>query len=126
MSWLLYALLIPFMFVALFLVLVVLIQRGRGGGLAGAFGGGGAQTAFGAKTGDVLTWVTAATFGIFLVLCVSLNLTAQTVSKELKGATGAASSGAGKPASSTPAQAPTTAPAAPAGPESAPTTAPSN
>ena len=39
------------------MILVVLIQRPKGGGLAGAFGGvGGAQqTAFGAKVGDVLT-----------------------------------------------------------------------
>lgn len=42
----------------LFLILVVLLQRGRGGGLAGAFGGAGGQSAFGTKAGDVFTKIT--------------------------------------------------------------------
>src|SRR5438045_8550336 len=62
--------------VCLFLVLLVLIQKGRGGGLSGAFGGAGGNTAFGAKTGDVLTWATSVVFGIFLVLAITLNLLA--------------------------------------------------
>ncbi|NQV28832.1 MAG: preprotein translocase subunit SecG [Rhodopirellula sp.] len=40
------------------LILVVLLQRGRGGGLAGAFGGLGGQSAFGTKAGDVFTKIT--------------------------------------------------------------------
>ena len=35
--------------VSLFLILVVLVQQGKGADLAGAFGGGGSQTAFGAS-----------------------------------------------------------------------------
>src|SRR5438045_6997310 len=62
--------------VCLFLVLLVLIQKGRGGGLSGAFGGAGGNTAFGSKTGDVLTWATSVVFGIFLVLAITLNLLA--------------------------------------------------
>ena len=46
------------MFVGLFMMLVVLIQRGRGGGLAGAFGGAGGSSAFGTKAGDVFTKIT--------------------------------------------------------------------
>jgi preprotein translocase subunit SecG len=42
----------------LFLIIVVLLQRGRGGGLAGAFGGMGGQSAFGTKAGDVFTRIT--------------------------------------------------------------------
>ncbi len=40
------------------LIGIVLIQRGKGGGLAGAFGGMGGSSAFGTKAGDVFTRVT--------------------------------------------------------------------
>lgn len=42
----------------LFLMFIILLQRGRGGGLAGALGGAGGQSAFGAKAGDVFTRIT--------------------------------------------------------------------
>ena len=56
-----------------FLMLVILIQRGRGSGLAGAFGGAGGSSAFGAKTGDVLTWATVIIAFFFLSLTVVAN-----------------------------------------------------
>jgi preprotein translocase subunit SecG len=72
--WSLYVLLL---LCALILILLILIQKGRGGGLSSAFGGGGGgSTAFGAKTGDVLTWATSIIFGIFMVVAVCLNLVA--------------------------------------------------
>jgi preprotein translocase subunit SecG len=74
MSGLFYVVMSLFIFVCLFLILLILIQKGRGGGLASAFGGGGANTAFGSKTGDVLTWTTSIVFGVFLLLAVALNL----------------------------------------------------
>jgi preprotein translocase subunit SecG len=52
------------------LVLIVLIQKGRGGGLSGAFGGAMASGILGSKTGDFLTWVTIMLAGIFLLLAV--------------------------------------------------------
>ncbi len=55
-----------------FLILLILIQRGRGGGLAGAFGGMGGQSAFGAKAGDVFTRVTVGVATLWIVLCVAL------------------------------------------------------
>ncbi len=58
---------------AILLMLVILLQRGRGVGLAGAFGGAGPTAAFGAKTGDVLTLVTIVGFGIFVLFAVLLN-----------------------------------------------------
>src|SRR5689334_870712 len=69
-----YACLTLFVVICLFLILLILIQKGRGGGLASAFGGGGGNTAFGSKTGDVLTWTTSVVFGIFLLLAIVLNL----------------------------------------------------
>lgn len=79
MTALLYTLLGLFIFICLVLVLLILIQKGRGGGLASAFGGGGGNTAFGSKTGDVLTWATSVVFGIFLLLAIILNLVANKI-----------------------------------------------
>ena len=55
---------------ALFLILLVLVQRGRGGGLAGALGGAGGQSAFGAKAGDTFTKITMWTAFFWIVFCV--------------------------------------------------------
>lgn len=56
-------------FAALVLVLVVLIQKGRGGGLSSAFGGIGSSL-LGTKTGDFLTWVTICLVTVWLLLSV--------------------------------------------------------
>ena len=69
-----YSILALLLTVAVLLVLLILIQKGRGGGLSGAFGGSGGSTAFGAKTGDVLTWATSVVFGVFILLAVVLDL----------------------------------------------------
>lgn len=63
-----------FLLASVLLILVVLIQRPQGGGLSGAFGAGAGsgQTAFGAKTGDALTWATVAMFVIWLLIAVTL------------------------------------------------------
>ena len=74
-SFLFYLTIVLFILVCIFLILLILIQKGRGGGLASAFGGGaGGHTAFGSKTGDVLTWATSVVFGVFVILAVALNL----------------------------------------------------
>ena len=52
------------------LILIILIQKGRGGGLSGAFGGAMASGILGSKTGDFLTWVTIVLAGVFLLLAV--------------------------------------------------------
>jgi len=52
------------------LILIVLIQKGRGGGLSGAFGGAMASGILGSKTGDFLTWVTIVLAGVFLTIAV--------------------------------------------------------
>lgn len=61
-----------FFIVSVLLILVVLIQKGRGGGLSGAFGGGMASGLLGSKTGDFLTWVTIGMVVVFLGLAVLL------------------------------------------------------
>jgi preprotein translocase subunit SecG len=55
---------------ALFLILLVLIQRGRGGGLAGALGGMGGQSAFGTKAGDFFTKFTVGVAAFWILLCI--------------------------------------------------------
>jgi preprotein translocase subunit SecG len=54
----------------LFLILIVLIQRGKGGGLAGAFGGTGGSSPFGSRAGDQFTrfTITVATFWLWVIL----------------------------------------------------------
>ena len=60
---------------SLFLILLVLIQRGRGGGLAGALGGMGGQSAFGTKAGDMFTRITVGVAAFWIVLCIlSINV----------------------------------------------------
>lgn len=53
---------------------LILIQRGKGGGLAGAFGGGGVEQAFGTRATTLAQKATAVLGGIYLVLSVVLGL----------------------------------------------------
>lgn len=55
---------------SIFLILLILVQRGKGGGLTGALGGMGGQSAFGAKAGDAFTKVTVVTSLIWITLCM--------------------------------------------------------
>lgn len=73
MSWGLWFMAFLIIAVCVILIGVILLQRGRGGGLAGAFGGGGGSAAFGAKTGDVFTWITVVMAAIFVLLTVVGN-----------------------------------------------------
>jgi preprotein translocase subunit SecG len=61
-----------FILAATALILVVLIQKGRGGGLSGALAGGMASGLLGSKTGDFLTWVTIVLAGVFIMFAVVL------------------------------------------------------
>lgn len=61
-----------FVLCCLALILIILVQKGRGGGLSAAFGGAGAGGVLGSKTGDFLTWVTIVLVGVFLGLAVLL------------------------------------------------------
>lgn len=59
-----------FILCSLVLILIILVQKGRGGGLSGALGGGMASGILGSKTGDFLTWVTIVVVGLFLLLAI--------------------------------------------------------
>lgn len=66
-----------FMLVSLGMVLIILVQRPQGGGLAGAFGGAGGSstdTVFGGRVGDALTVATVVAFALYLGLAIALNL----------------------------------------------------
>jgi len=73
MSWFQFFLAFLLIGISLLLMLIILLQRGRGGGLAGAFGGAGGSSAFGAKTGDVFTWITVGGIAVFVLLAVVSN-----------------------------------------------------
>jgi preprotein translocase subunit SecG len=63
------------MLVALFLILVVLAQKAKSdGGMGSALGGGMAEAAFGADTGNVLTTSTIRALIVFFVLTFALYL----------------------------------------------------
>lgn len=64
-------------FLSIFLILLVLVQRGRGGGLVGALGGPGGQSAFGSKSGDMFTWITIGTAALWGLLCIASVLWAK-------------------------------------------------
>ena len=61
---------IPLSVVSLFLILVILVQRGRGGGLTGALGGMGGQSAFGTKAGDLFTKITIIVALVWILLAM--------------------------------------------------------
>ena len=56
------------MVVSLLLMFVILLQRGRGGGLAGTFSEVRVQSAFGTKAGDVFTTITVVAAIIWVIL----------------------------------------------------------
>ncbi len=81
---------IVYVFVCLFLILVVLLQPGRGG-MGGAFGGGSSQTVFGGSgAGNFLTRLTAVCAALFMILSASLAYLSSSSDKSLLRATEAA------------------------------------
>jgi preprotein translocase subunit SecG len=65
--------------VCLFLIFVVLLQAGKGGGMGLAFGGGQAQTMFGGSgAGNFLTRATAITAVLFMLTSLTLAYLAST------------------------------------------------
>ena len=91
---------------------VILLQQGKGGDMAAAFGGGSSQAAFGARSGaTVLTRATTVLAVLFLVGALVLNVLAQ------RGPGSVVGGRAPQTATPTPAQAAPTAPPATATPQ---------
>jgi preprotein translocase subunit SecG len=68
-------LVILYVLVCIFLILVVLLQQGKGADLAGAFGGGGSQASFGPRTGtNIMHRLTTVSFVLFVVLSMTLAI----------------------------------------------------
>jgi preprotein translocase subunit SecG len=61
--------------IGLILMLIVLIQRGKGGGLAGAFGGAGGSSPFGSRAADQFVRITLWLAGVWvLVLMIHVKV----------------------------------------------------
>ena len=61
--------------VCFFLILVVLLQQGKGQDIGSAFGGGGTQAAFGSRTGaTLLTKLTAIAAAAFMLTSITLTI----------------------------------------------------
>jgi preprotein translocase subunit SecG len=71
-TWLIVPLTVLLTLLSVFMILLVLIQRGKGGGLAGAFGGAGGSSAFGSRAGDTFTRITIIVAAIWLLLIMIL------------------------------------------------------
>ena len=72
-SFLMNVVAVLFVLCAIVLVLIILIQKGKGGGLSGAFGGGMTSGVLGTKVGDFLTWFTVGLAAILLLLAVVMG-----------------------------------------------------
>lgn len=67
------ALLVFFVIIAILLVLLVLVQNDEGGGLGGLFAGG-SSSAFGSRSGNILTKTTTVLGSMFLIISLGLAL----------------------------------------------------
>jgi len=71
-------------FVCLFLILVVLLQQGKGGGMGSALGGATAQVFGGRGAGNFMTRLTAICATIFMATSISLAYIASSGDREMK------------------------------------------
>ena len=67
-----------YVLVCLILSLVILLQQGRGGDIASAFGGSSSQAAFGARSGaTLLTKATSVAAVLFMLFALALSIIGQ-------------------------------------------------
>ncbi len=104
MAFLSHLLMFLLLLTAFVLIVLVLIQRGKGGGLAGAFGGMGGQSAFGTKAGDLFTKITIGVATFWIALCIVmvkvLGVGGGVLSQDIGGAADTTKPGVNAPAPS--------------------------
>ena len=101
-----------FVIVCMVLSMVILLQQGRGGDIASAFGGSSSQSAFGARSGaTVLSKATAVLAALFMIGAMALAIMGQRGPGSV--VSGTAAPPAPKPAQTTPAKPPTPPPQQP-------------
>ncbi len=70
-----YLMTFAYVVVCLVLLMSILLQQGKGGDIAAAFGGAGSQTAFGARAGaTLLTRITTVTAVLFMIGSIALGI----------------------------------------------------
>lgn len=89
-------------FVCFVLIAVILLQAGRGGGLADSFGGGGSQSLFGTRGAVYLTRATTACAAIFMLTSLTLAVLSAQRGKSLMERVPAAKAAAEAPQSTGP------------------------
>ncbi len=110
-----------YVLVCLVLSLVILLQQGRGGDIASAFGGSSSQAAFGARSGaTLLTKATSIAAVLFMLLALTLSIIGQRGGSSVVSGTPAPARPATPPAAPkpTPPPAGSTAPSTPTTPPS--------
>jgi preprotein translocase subunit SecG len=109
-----YVLIPIYVIVCVFLILVVLLQQGKGADVSAAFGASSSQTTFGARgAATVLEKVTTWAFVAFAVLAIAIALLQSRTPSVLKGAPTAQPAAAKPVVPAAPAPAPSTAAAVP-------------
>lgn len=105
--------------VCIFLILIILLQAGKGGGMGSAFGGAGAQTVFGGRGAQTfLGKVTSVSAFIFMLTSLTLAYNSSKAKSVLDAHTASEQTAPGPAAPLAPPPAP--APAEPAAPAPAP------
>src|SRR5262245_30785949 len=119
-----------YVFVCFVLLMVILLQQGKGGDMASAFGGGSSQTAFGARGGaTLLSKITAGFAVLFMLGALGLAIIGErsdsgSLLRGTQGPAAPAPAPAPAPGASTPAPAPATPESSTTPPAAAPATPP--
>ena len=96
------------------LIVTILLQQGKGGDIANAFGGGSSQAVFGARSGaTLLTRATSVLAALFVIIALTLTVWGTRGSSSVVGGIAGPPPAPAPPVNATPAQPTPAAPAAP-------------